>query len=71
MGTYILMAEQSYRDKRNRTKKHEYGHAVYVIDVAKNPKTGEIAFLLAQGSTPSQSMNVFLNPLHLLLQNLP
>ena len=54
-GAYLIMAKD---------KKHEYGHAVYVIDVAKNPKTGEIAFLLAQGSTPSQSMNVFLNPLH-------
>lgn len=27
LGTYILMSEQSYRDKRNRTKKHEYGHS--------------------------------------------
>ena len=54
-GAYLIMAKD---------KKHEYGHAVYVIDVAKNPKTGELAFLLAQGSTPSQAMNVFLNPLH-------
>ena len=54
-GAYFIMAKDS---------KHEYGHAVYVIDVAKNTKTGEIAFLLAQGSTPSQVMNIFLNPLH-------
>lgn len=27
LGTYILMSEQSYRDRRNRTKKHEYGHS--------------------------------------------
>jgi hypothetical protein len=27
LGTYILMSEQSYRDKRARTKKHEYGHS--------------------------------------------
>jgi len=40
------------------------GHAIIVVDVAKNTETGEIAFLLAQGSTPSEEMNVFLNPLH-------
>ena len=55
-GAYFIMAKDSA---------HEYGHAVYVIDVAKNYQTGEIAFLLAQGSTPSQSMNIFLNPLHI------
>jgi hypothetical protein len=27
LGTYILMSETSYKDKRNRTKKHEYGHS--------------------------------------------
>lgn len=27
LGTYILISEQSYKDKRNRTKKHEYGHS--------------------------------------------
>lgn len=27
LGTYIIISEQSYRDKRNRTKKHEYGHS--------------------------------------------
>lgn len=26
LGTYILISENSYKDKRNRTKKHEYGH---------------------------------------------
>ncbi len=54
-GAYFIMDKDS---------KHTYGHAVFVIDVAKNPKTGEVAFLLAQGSTPSQDMHVFLNPLH-------
>ena len=27
LGTYILMSESHYKDKRNRTKKHEYGHS--------------------------------------------
>lgn len=27
LGTYIIISEQSYRDKRARTKKHEYGHS--------------------------------------------
>lgn len=27
LGTYIIISEQSYRDRRNRTKKHEYGHS--------------------------------------------
>ena len=27
LGTYILMSTTSYKDKRNRTKKHEYGHS--------------------------------------------
>jgi hypothetical protein len=26
LGAYILISENSYKDKRNRTKKHEYGH---------------------------------------------
>jgi len=41
-----------------------YGHAVMVVDVAKNPDTGDIAFLLAQGDTPAEELHVFLNPLH-------
>lgn len=53
-GAYFIMKKDS---------KHLYGHAVYVIDVAKNAK-GDVAFLLAQGSTPSQDMHIFLNPLH-------
>ncbi len=53
-GAYFIMKKDS---------NHLYGHAVYVIDVAKNAK-GEVAFLLAQGSTPSQDMHIFLNPLH-------
>ena len=27
LGQYILMSSSSYRDKRARTKKHEYGHS--------------------------------------------
>ena len=27
LGTYILMSESSFKDKRNRVKKHEYGHS--------------------------------------------
>lgn len=27
LGQYIIISENSYRDKRNRTKKHEYGHS--------------------------------------------
>ncbi len=53
-GAYFIM---------DKDKKHEYGHAIYVIDVARNDK-GEVAFLLAQGSTPSQDMYIFQNPLH-------
>lgn len=42
------------------------GHAVMVVDVAVNPKTGKKAFLLAQGNTPAQSIHVvrnFQNPI--------
>lgn len=28
LGQYILMSETSYKDKRARTKKHEYGHSI-------------------------------------------
>ena len=27
LGQYIIISESSYRDKRARTKKHEYGHS--------------------------------------------
>lgn len=53
-GAYFIMKKDSV---------HKYGHAVFVVDVAKNAK-GEVAFLLAQGSTPSQDMHIFTNPLH-------
>ena len=53
-GAYFIMKKDS---------KHLYGHAIFVVDVAKNAK-GDVAFLLAQGSTPSQDMHIFLNPLH-------
>ena len=53
-GAYFIM---------DKDRVHEYGHAIFVIDVARNDK-GEVAFLLAQGSTPSQDMYIFQNPLH-------
>ncbi|MNR31843.1 hypothetical protein D3C85_1493820 [compost metagenome] len=38
------------------------GHAIVVIDMAQNPKTGEKLFLLAQGYTPAQEMHILQNP---------
>ncbi len=40
-----------------------YGHAVLVIDVAKNPRTGERMMLLAQSYMPAQETHVLINPL--------
>ena len=38
------------------------GHAVVVIDVVENEKTGEKAFLLAQSYMPAQEMHILVNP---------
>lgn len=46
---------------RNNAK---YGHAVIVVDVAVNEKTGERAFLLAEGNTPARNIHVLRNFLH-------
>jgi Domain of unknown function (4846) len=37
------------------------GHAVLVIDVARNQKTGKLIFLLAQSYMPAQDMHILLN----------
>ena len=42
------------------------GHAVLVVDVAANPKTGQKAYLLAQSFMPAQEMHVLRNT-HTLL----
>lgn len=44
-----------------------YGHAVLVVDVAINKKTGHKAIMLAQSSTPALTMHIirdFLHPIH-------
>ncbi len=38
------------------------GHAVIVVDMAENPKTGEKRFLIAQSYMPAQDMHVLANP---------
>jgi hypothetical protein len=38
------------------------GHAVIVLDVAENPKSGERRFLLAQSYMPAQEIHVLRNP---------
>ena len=43
-------------------KGNPYGHAVIVVDIAKNPKTQEVAFLLAQSYMPAQDIHVLVNP---------
>ena len=45
----------------DRTDNQRYGHAVMVIDVARNPKTGKKCFLLAEGNTPARNMHVVRN----------
>lgn len=37
------------------------GHAVMVVDVARNPDTGKTAVLLAEGNTPARSLHVMRN----------
>jgi hypothetical protein len=38
------------------------GHAVLVVDVAEQPRTGKKVFLLAQGYMPAQEIHVLRNP---------
>jgi len=38
------------------------GHAVIVVDVAKNPKNGKLIFLIAQSYMPAQQMHILVNP---------
>lgn len=38
------------------------GHAVIIVDVAVNPKTGSKVMLLAQGFMPAQEMHILKNP---------
>lgn len=38
------------------------GHAVTVVDMAENPKTGEKLFLLSQSYMPAQDMHILKNP---------
>lgn len=37
------------------------GHAIVVLDMAQNPKTGEKLFILAQGYTPAQDIHILVN----------
>jgi hypothetical protein len=39
----------------------QYGHAIMVADVARNPVTGRKIFLLLQGSTPACSIHILKN----------
>ena len=38
-----------------------YGHAVIVVDMAKNPATGEKVYMLAQSYMPAQDIQVLIN----------
>ncbi len=41
-----------------------YGHAVIVVDMARNPRSGEFIFLLAQSFMPAQKIHILQNPNH-------
>lgn len=43
-------------------KRRPYGHAVIVMDVAVNPKTGKKVYLLAQSYMPAQDTQILENP---------
>lgn len=47
-------------------KGKKYGHAIMVVDVAVNEKTGQKALLLAQGATPARNIHVMRNTKNLL-----
>jgi len=40
------------------------GHAVIIVDMAENPKTGEQLFLLAQSYMPAQDIHILQNPMN-------
>lgn len=42
--------------------RNPYGHAVIVVDIARNPQTGETVFLLAQSYMPAQETQILINP---------
>lgn len=39
-----------------------YGHAVTVMDIAKNEQTGQIIFMLSQSYMPAQDIHILVNP---------
>lgn len=43
---------------------HSVGHAVLVVDVAMNPKSGKKAIMVAQSSMPALTMHIVRNMLH-------
>ena len=43
---------------------NQYGHAVMVVDVARNPRTGKKMLLLAEGNTPARNIHVMRNLRH-------
>jgi hypothetical protein len=51
---------------------HKYGHALIVVDVAVNKRTGAKALLIAEGNTPARNihllrnLNVARNPWHIV-----
>lgn len=45
-----------------KTSSSKYGHAVMVCDVARNAETGEVIFMMMQGSTPAVNLHVLTNP---------
>lgn len=47
---------------KEKTSESRYGHAVMIADMAVNTKTGEVIFMLIQGSTPAVHNYVVLNP---------
>jgi hypothetical protein len=67
-GTASLGQELQKRDVRDLRAGDVFvdggypGHAVIVIDTAKNPKTGRRVFLLAQSYMPAQDIHIVRNP---------
>ena len=47
---------------KNKTSASKYGHAVMIADMAVNKTTGEIIYLMIQGSTPAVDNHVIPNP---------
>lgn len=51
-----------YRPEMYSFREAHPEHAIIVIDVAVNPKTGKKVFLLAQSYMPAQQTHVLVNP---------